>query len=331
MADPRDIPLPIRWTTTTPDDASLLEVTEQRLFVRCGEHLVALERDSGKPAWTAALGEHSGRGTFVLAAGDVIVTDTRRGPKRTTELVGVREGKVLYQTAMECLISGRASCVVDDEVYVVGLALPSGTALRSLRARDGVRRVDRAVRGARDVLALGERLLVLSSTNEPGLVTLDREGDDARVVEPTSVQNVAVAGGRLLAAVITGDVPDRTATLREPATGEVRWRVPTHGSLIALDSELALHIEAHGGVLVPVARAATTGDVRWRGAPLADDGGWFYFAGSLIAFCHGGGTTLYRRADGTIFAELLAVDALGARGRELWLAGSERLVCADAT
>jgi hypothetical protein len=308
-----------------------MAVTEHRVIVRCHEYLTTFFRDSGKPAWTAALGEHAGAGTLALAVGDVIVTDTRRGPKRTTELVGVRDGKVLYQTAMECLVSDQASCVSGDEVYVVGVALPRGVALRSLRASDGVRRIDRTVSGARDIFSVGERLLVLSSTSEPGLFTLDRDGGDARVVESTPVQEVAIAGGRLLAAVITGPVPERTVTLREPATGSVRWSFPGHGALVALDEELAIHVESRDGALVPVARAAATGELRWRGAPLADDGGWFHFSGSLIAFRHGGGTTLYRRADGTLVAELLAVYALGAQGSELWLAGSERLVCADTT
>src|ERR1041384_7761922 len=112
MADPRDIPLPIRWSTTTPDNASLIALTEHRATVRCHEYLAMFDRASGKPTWTAALGEHAGAGTLVLAVGDVIVTDTRRGPKRTTELVGVRDGKVLYQTAMECLVSDQASCAL---------------------------------------------------------------------------------------------------------------------------------------------------------------------------------------------------------------------------
>ncbi|HSR98642.1 MAG TPA: PQQ-binding-like beta-propeller repeat protein [Kofleriaceae bacterium] len=335
MADPRDIPLPIVWSVQTPDDATILALAGDRLYARCGDQLVAMAAEAGTHTWIATLGKRSGDGSLVHAVGSTVVTDTRSGPQRTTELVGVRAGKVTFRSAMDCIVGGQASCALGAEVFVLGVDPKGGSVLRSIHAETGARRLDRK-RSGRDLVCAGERLIILDSFAEPGagagLVSIDRDGADERILERTAAQEMAIADHKLLAALRTGPAPARTAQLFDLATGAVLWAHPAHGPVVALDDELAVHVESEGGALVPVARDAASGELRWRGSgPLGDDSGTFRFAGSLIAFTHGTGTTLYRRADGQLVGELLAVYALEARQRYLYLQGSERIACADAS
>ncbi len=335
MADPREVPLPIVWSVETPDNATILALAGDQLYARCGEQLVALDASAGSLAWTASLGKRSGDGSLVHAVGAVVVTDTRTGPQRTTELLGVRGGKVTYRTAMDCIVGNQASCVLGREVFVLGVDPKGGAVLRSIDAESGGRRLDRK-RAGRDVACAGDRLVILDSFAEgatgAGLVSVDRDGGDERVLERRPAQEVVIAGQRFLAALRTGPAPERTVQLMDLTTGASRWAHRAHGPVVALDDELAIHMESADGALVPVARDAATGELRWRGGgPLGDDSGTFRFAGGLIAFTHGTGTTLYARDDGSLVAELLAVYALEARQRHLYLQGSERIACADAS
>ncbi|HWO25092.1 MAG TPA: PQQ-binding-like beta-propeller repeat protein [Kofleriaceae bacterium] len=331
MIDPHDIPLPITWSAETPDTTTMLEIIDNQLYDRCGEHMVALEAMTGKIAWTASLGERSGEGLLMRAVGSMVVTDTYTGHGRTTELVGVRAGAVAYRTEVGVIVGLQGSCVLGDEVFVIGVDPKGGCALRSIRGEDGVRRVDRKLSG-RDVTSARGRLLVLNSFSEPGIVSLDRDGGDDRVVERTPAQEMAVAGDWLLVAARTGAGLERTARLIDLESGAIQWSHPAYGPMIALDDELAVHVESHAGMLVPVARDRATGELRWRGsASLGDDAGTFRFAGSLIAFTHGGGTTLYARDDGKFVAELLLSYALATHGRYLYLRNSQDVFCADAS
>jgi hypothetical protein len=259
-----------------------------------------------------------------------VVTDTRTGPKRTTELVGVRAGEVIYRTAVDCIVGGQGGCVLGSEVFVLGVDPKGGSVLRSIQSDDGRRHLDRTVPG-RDVIATHDRLLVLNSFAEPGIVSLDRTGADQCVIAQTAAQEMAVAGNLIVAALRTGAAPARTVQLIDLAAGLPRWAHPAHGSIVALDGKIAIHIESLADNLVPVARDAATGEVRWRGSrPLGGDSGTFRFAGSLVAFTHGTGTTLYARGDGAFVAELLTGYAVGAHGHHLYLADLQHLFCVDA-
>lgn len=331
MIDPRDIPLPIAWSAETPDTATLLAVADDRLYARCGEHVVALEAGTGTIAWTAELGKRPGEGSVILPVGSTVVTDTRTGSGRTTELVGARAGAIAYRTALGVIMGMQGACVLGDEVFVIGVDPKGGSALRSIRGEDGKRRVDRKLAG-RDVATARGRLLVLNSFSEPGIVSLDRDGGDERVVEHTPAQEMAVAGDRLLAALRTGSGAERTAQLVDLTSGAIHWSHPAHGAMVALDHELAIHVESHAGALVPVARDSMTGKMRWRGSgPLGDDAGTFRFAGSVVAFTHGGGTTLYARDDGKLVTELVLSYALASRGRQLFLRNSRTIICVDTS
>lgn len=92
--------------------------------------------------------------------------------------------------------------------------------------------------------------------------------------------------------------------MRDLATGDLLWSVPAHGPLIALDAETAIHVEADGDALIPVARDAVRGTVQWRGAPLADDSGWLQILGTRVTFRYGYGTQLFRRSDGSLIGEV---------------------------
>src|ERR1041384_2329534 len=203
---------------------------------------------------------------------------------------------------MGCIVGSQASCVLGAEVFVLGVDPKGGSALRSIHAEGGTRRVDRK-RSGRDVACAGDRLIILDAFAEAGaaagLVSVDRDGGDEQLVERIAAQEMAIAHRRLLAALRTGPAPERTVQLIALAPGAAQWAHPAHGASIALDDELAIHVESHGGAPVPVARDAATGELRWRGSgPLGDDTGTFRFAGSLVSFTHGSGTTLYRRTDG---------------------------------
>src|SRR3954466_10640296 len=139
MPEPTDLPLPTIWSTETPDRATMLVVAEQDLYARCGEHLVAVDPRSGKLRWSANLGAAAGEGSLLLAAGATVVTDARTGPKRTTELIGVRGGKVAYRTAMDCIVGNQGGAVLGSEVFVLGVDPKGGAVLRSMRCDDGHR------------------------------------------------------------------------------------------------------------------------------------------------------------------------------------------------
>lgn len=298
------------------------------MIVRCGADVIQLDA-MGVPTWQVALGPRSGEGTFLAAAAETVVTDVRSDPKRMTTVVGMRAGEVRYRTALDCLVADQASCIVGTELFVLGIT-PKGTVLRSVRVTDGTRRLDQVRRG-RDVASAGERLLVLDAMNEPGIQTISLDGGDERVLEQTPTQQLALSTGRVLGAVRTSEAPHRTARMRDLTSGNVLWSHPSYGASVGLDASMAIHVELVDGAPVPVARDAVSGELVWRGsAALGDDTGTFRFAGQLVAFTHGTGTTLYQRATGTFLAEVVASYALAAIGDRLYFGESEHLRCADA-
>lgn len=328
MADPRDTPLPSVWSATTPDSASIITTGADQLVARCGRHVVGFDR-KGRESWTLDLGEGAGDGTLLQVVGETVVTDTRTGAKRTTELVGVRGGKIAYRTAMECQVGNQASCLIGDELFVLGVAPAKAGVLRSISVATGKRRLDRAHRG-RDLVSAADRLLILDSFAEPGIVSTNRDGEDERIVEPQPAQEFALWGTRLVSSLRTGPAPQRTAQMRDLASGKVLWTYPCHGAVVAIHEDLAVHIELVGGALLPVARDAATGEVRWRGAgPVGDDVGTFRFSRAFVVFTHGMGTTLYRRTSGELVGELVAAYALAADDRHIYMEGSERIACLD--
>lgn len=326
MADPRDTPLSTVWSVETPDNASMISVG-QTVVARCAANVVAVDH-TGRMLWQTDLGDGAGEGAVLLSSSGTIVTDTRTGPKKTTTLVGVRDGKVAYSTTLDCLVANQGATLLGDEVYVVGTAA-KGTVLRSMRIADGTRRLD-LVRRGRDVTAAADRLVVLDSFGEPGVVSIDSSGRDERILAQQSAQEMALAGRNLLTALRTGLAPRRTAQMLDVGSGQPLWAHPCHGASIGLDDELALHVELDGGKPCAVARDARSGQLRWRSeSPLGDDMGIFRFAGSFVAFTHGTGTTIYRRDNGSLVAELVAVYALAAHERFLYLEGSQRIACVD--
>src|SRR5262249_18440072 len=137
-----------------------------QLYARCGEHLVALD-DAGKITWACNLGKRVGEGSLLLASGSTVVTDMRTGPGRTTEIVGVRAGAIVYRTAIGLIVGSQGGCVLENELFVVVVDPKGGSALRTIRIDNGERRLDRKLSG-RDVATAHGRLLVLNSFSEPG-------------------------------------------------------------------------------------------------------------------------------------------------------------------
>jgi outer membrane protein assembly factor BamB len=330
MADPRKTPLPVLWSVSTPDDASLVHAGARHVVARCGGDVLAFDAATGAAAWSASLPDGAGEGSQLTIVGATTVTDVRTGAKGTTVLVGLRGGKVVYRTPVDAIVGAQATAVIGETVYVLGTDPRGGSLLRSIDANDGKLRLD-VRRSGRDLAAAGERLVILSSFGEPGLVSLDAGGKDERVVETIAAQDMAIAGDYLLAALRTGDAPRRTARLYDLRHGRALWSHDCHGAVVGLDHELALHIESSGGSHIAVARDVRTGEVRWRSsAPLGDDSGVFRSAGALVAFTHGTGTTMLRRSDGERVAELSAIYALEARAASFYLEGSCQIACVDA-
>jgi hypothetical protein len=330
MADPRKTPLSVLWSVSTPDDASLVHAGAQQVVARCGTEVLAFDAGGGESVWKATLPDGAGEGSLLALVDKTVITDARIGPKETTVLLGIQGGKLTYRSPIDAIVGGQAIGVIRDTVYVLGTDPRGGSLLRSITAADGARGLDLR-RPGRDLAASGERLVILSSFGEPGLISLDASGKDERVLETIPAQDMAIAGDYLLAALRTGDAPRRTVRLYDLHDGRALWSHACHGPVIGIDLELALHLESDGAHYIAVARDIPTGAVRWRsGGPLGDDSGVFRSAGSLISFTHGTGTTILRRSDGAVVAELAAVYVLEAYAASFYLEGSCRIACVDA-
>src|SRR5262245_28160878 len=309
MAVP-NLPIPTRWITNMPGIVRRPPMAlGSELCVRADNTLVWLDQATGKVRTSLELG-YTGIKLFLLALGDRVLVDRTPAGHETTLVDVVRKGKVERTFDTGCIVSLAGAALLGSELYVLG-TIPAGTILRSFDPATGARRVDeRVVPDGRDLFTLGDRLLILNSTGEPGLFTLDGNGKDARTFEQTSVQNAEFAAGRVLLSARVGPAPLREARMRDLATGEILWTAPAHGSMIGLDAEIAVHVEKEGEDLVPVARDALNGEVKWKGSALAAGSGEFSFLGPHIGFWYGYGFQLFRRTDGTLVGDI--EDGMGA-------------------
>jgi outer membrane protein assembly factor BamB len=331
-SDRPDLPFAADWQVELPRWASLpLVASERALLVRANVDLVAVDPRGGKVRWKARVSSDEGdRGRFLLAAGDRVLTDAQVGRDALTEVVAIAEGEVAWRAELGCIVGHGGAALVGDDLVAVGIDPSTGPVLRSVDA-GGKRRLGVPLADGANTIALtGERLLVCNRAASPGLYTVNRDGGDARTMEETPAQEMAVAGGRVLAALRVADYPRRDLQARDLATGKVLWTARCHGAVLALDSEVAAHLEPTSAGPVLALRDAATGAVRWRASqPVADDSGHIDLAGPLVAFGHGTGMALHRRADGaSVGDEVLFGTNIVQAGERLYLSCMNWLVCA---
>jgi hypothetical protein len=300
-----DIPIPTRWITELPGPVGVPPIAlGADLCVRSGDALLWLDPETGAVRAQVGLGTSAIR-LFLLAVGDRVLVDRQHGRTQATWVDIVHGGAVERTVDLECIVGLEGAVVSGSELFVMGNEGPIGPVLRSIDPLTGVRRVDqRIVPNGRDVFAVGDRLLILNSTGEPGLISVDRNGGTALTIEQTSVQSARIAAGRVMVGARIGEYPEREARVRDLATGELLWSAPAHGPVVALDAETAIHVEADGDALISVARDAIRGTVQWRGAPLAHSSGWLQILGARVTFTYGYGTQLFRRGDGSLIGEV---------------------------
>lgn len=330
MADPTTTPFRTSWSVTLPGSAGLVTTTIDRVIARCDEHVLTLDLE-GKAISSVELGAGAGEGTWLasLPTG-VVATDTRRGPRRTSEIVLIAKNKIAAKLTTGCLAGNHGICALGEELYCLGIDPAAGSVLRSF-CTDGTRVID-TVRAGRDLLPAGDRLIVLDSFAEPGLVMLDSRGAQLNTLESIPAQDLALADGRALAALRTANAPERTMRAYDLATGQSIWSHAGHGPSVGLDRELAVHLVLHDGKLVPVARHCVSGVEVWRAdVGVGDEPGTFRFAAGHVLFTHGTGTTVYRRDTGTFEAELTGIYALAVRQHRVFFGGSAKLACVDVT
>lgn len=181
-----DIPVPTRWIAELPGTVKVPPLAlGADLCVRADDTLLWLDPETGAARARVALATSASH-SFLLAIGDLVLVDHRHGRTQSTWLDVVRGGAVERTVDLGCIVGTEGAAVSGAELFVVGGDGPVGPVLRSVDPVTGVRRVDqRIVPDGRDVFAVSDRLLVLNSTGEPGLISVDRDGGTAWTIEQT--------------------------------------------------------------------------------------------------------------------------------------------------
>ena len=322
------LPFPTVWQVALPTWVSLPPVTHGSAIVaRVGDSLRAIDARDGKELWNVVVDPGGGSGHLLHAFEDLTITDRRPDPRRLTELVAVRAGKIAWKLDLGCIVESGASVVAAGMLFVVGNG-PTGIVFRGVDLGKKAITVEAALpRGADALAQVTDRFLILNRMASPGLYWVRPDGTDAGALEATMAQEMRVSGGRVVAALTVGDYPVRTAQVRDLATGGVLWTAPAHGPVVGIDGDDVGHLETGGDEGTPVLRDAASGKVRWRGAPIASDPARVTFAGDHVFFVHMTGMTAYRRADGKPAGEIASGRTAQLLGERLYLGGFKFLAC----
>jgi hypothetical protein len=325
------LPFPTIWQRELPSWVSMPAVTlGDALVVRAGDRVHAIATDDGAARWDCVVDPGGGAGHLLHGYDDLQLTDRRPDPDHLTELVAVSGGQIAWTLALGCVVEHDASAIAAGLLYVVGNA-PGGMVLRAVHLQRREIVVDVPLpAGADGVMPIGDRLLVLNRMASPGLYWLRPDGGSAGTLEETPVAEVRATRDRLVAAVRDAPFPRRTIQVRELATGRVAWTAPGHSAVIGIDGDDVAHLEAGGDEGTPVVRDAASGEVRWRGEPIASDPARVTFAGDHVYFGHMTGMTGYRR-DGTPAGEVPGGRTAQRLGDRLYLGGFRFLACVDPT
>lgn len=323
------LPFPTIWKLELPSWVSMTPVMHHgALVARVGDSLRAVDADAGKALWAAAVDPGGGSGHMLHAHDDLVLTDRRPDPAHTTEVVAVRGGAVAWTLDLGCVVDHDASVVAAGLLYVVGNS-GAGMVLRAVDLTRGKLVVDAPLAaGADGLLQLGDRFLILNRRASPGLYWVRPDGTGDGTLEETPAAEVRAAGGRLLTALRDAGFPRRTLQVRDLGSARVLWTAPAHTAVIGIDGDAVGHLETGGDEGTPVLRDAASGEVRWRGAPIASDPARVTFAGDHVFFGHMTGMTAYRR-DGGACGEVASGRTAQVVGERLVLGGFKFLTCVE--
>ena len=283
--------LPFSWRTRLPWFCVAWDrpaPAGPQVIARCGEAVVAFDRDDGAIRWQVPLDPRAGDGVAFVSGGETVVTEYRRRPERLSTLVAVRfDGTRAWRGDLGGQVSRNGVVIHGDEVYALAREPARGQVLYRLDLASG------AVRAAHDLpwpatslLATDDGFLVANASDDraPGLYRIAPDGGEheALLDDPAWWLAPGLAISRHAG----------TRTLRSLAGS---WSTEVDSDVAGTDGNVVVAVR--GGALV--ALATRDGAELWRTDPLPAEAARLAIAGPAVLCGHGEGTTLYRTDDGT--------------------------------
>jgi outer membrane protein assembly factor BamB len=275
------------------------------VVVRVRAELRALNSATGDVLWSAQVDPGRAAGHLLHRSGDLVVTDRRPDPARTTELVVVRSGSVVSTIKTGAIIVSGASIIHGETFHAIVNDPSTGVGYRAFDLASGTKVADASLAdvGADMLLAVGDRLLVGNRIASPGLYWMRLDGARGDVVEHERAHVMEISGNRLVATLYAEPSETRTVRAYDLPSGRVLWSAPSESAVAGIDGDAVMSFE-RGGEGVPVLRDTATGAVRWRAAALADKPASVWFAGPYVFIEQGSGMTGYKRDTGALIGDI---------------------------
>jgi hypothetical protein len=326
-------PPPCVWQIEMPSWVSLQPVRQgSNLVVRVGKELRAIDLTSGAEHWRTVVDLDGGSGGFLTGYGDLALTDREPDPENLTQVVGVRDGRIVLLTDLRCRVPHDAARVVGGILFMVGNDPAAGDVLVGVDLASGQVQVDVLLASGANALApAGDRLLVLNRVGSPGLYSLRFDGSDQQPIERRQVHDLKLSAGRLLVTLGDENRETRHVQARDLETMQELWTAAACGPACGLDGDTAVHTEEGDRGWTLVLREAATGKVRWRGELQAGEmPGSIQFAGDYVLVTRTIGMTAYRRNDGQFIGQMELGRVAQLHDRRLYLGGFRTLMCTEA-
>lgn len=271
-----------------------------RVIVRCGPKVLALDVATGDVCWALVLDPPAGNETFFIAlANGGWVTDIHRQPERLTTVVAIEDGGTQRWRADLPSIGGARGAIA----VVDGLVLP---AKRPGKGQELVRFAAPVRDGTFDLVALDHGITRLvpgsagrviaadgvAAADAPGLYSVELDGRDPVTWTTGPVVDLDAAGDHVVA--IVREDGASVAVAFDRATGARRWQAVVSADVVATAADLAITVE--GGE--PIARTLSDGTIRWRGTPRAHRTTGAVAAGGIVFLAHDRGRELVALSDG---------------------------------